>query len=84
MVYLIVRSLSIFLICLEAMLFIQIFISFLPIQRVKNVVGIFVDPLLQPIRYLLKHSVFQSGGSDSSPIIAFIILTYFGQLLSSL
>jgi len=84
MSYLIIRSLTIFLIVLEVMLFIQIFINFLPFQKIRNIVESIVEPILKPIRFMLSHSVFQSGGSDSSPIIAFIVLTYFGQLLSSL
>lgn len=82
--YLIIRSLSIFIIVLEIILFFYIFLRFLPIQKIGNVIEGIVEPILKPIRFLLKHSVFQSGSLDSSPIIAFIVLTYFGQLLSLL
>lgn len=81
---LIIKSLSIFLICMEVILFIHIFTNFLPIQSVRNAVENITEPLLRPIRYLLKHSIFGTGGIDSSPIIAFIVLSYFGQLLSLL
>lgn len=84
MKFLVIHSLSIFFYCLEIMLFIQIFINLLPIPGIRKIVENIVEPMLRPIRFLLRHSVFQSGGADSSPIIAFIILSYIGQLLTSL
>lgn len=82
MSYLIIHSLSIFFIVLETMLFFHILMGFLPFRKVRSIIESIVEPMLKPIRFILKHSVFQSGASDSSPIIAFIVLTYLGQLLS--
>ncbi len=84
MKYLIVHSFSIFLYCLEILLFVQIFMNMLPFPTLRRIVETIVEPLLRPIRFLLKHSVFQSGGTDSSPIIAFIVLSYLGQFLTSI
>ncbi len=81
---LVIHSLSIFFYVLEIMLFVQIFINILPFPSIRKIVETFVEPLLRPIRFLLRHSVFQSGGTDSSPIIAFIVLSYIGQLLTSI
>lgn len=58
--------------------------NMLPFPTLRRIVETIVEPLLRPIRFLLKHSVFQSGGTDSSPIIAFIVLSYLGQFLTSI
>lgn len=84
MEYLIIRSLTIFIICLEIMLFFYMFISILPMRGIRNFIDTVLDPVLRPIRFLMKHSIFQSGSSDASPIVAFVVLSYFMQLLESL
>ncbi|MBE5960284.1 MAG: hypothetical protein E7256_02685 [Lachnospiraceae bacterium] len=84
MKYLILRSASIFLIGLEILLFIQLFTGFLQGGFIRNQLAFLLDPILNPIRHLLKHSIFQTSVSDMSPLIAFIIITYVQQLLSLL
>ena len=39
-----------------------------------------MDPMLNPIRKMLKHSVFQIRGVDMSPIILYLIANYGANL----
>ena len=84
MEYLIFRSIEVFLIGLEILLFIQLFTGFLQEGFIRKQLAFLLDPILDPVRYLLKHSIFQSAVNDMSPLIAFIIITYVQQLLSLL
>lgn len=71
----------VFFIVLEAILFIYIVCSWLPVSiRLRNFLYTLVNPLMIPIRYLMRHSIFQAREIDLSPIIVFIVLTALQQL----
>jgi uncharacterized protein YggT (Ycf19 family) len=65
----------------ELLIFIYfIIVPFLQMFKVNSEVIYFfntiTDPVLKPIRFLLKKSIFHSQRLDFSPIIAFLILEY--------
>lgn len=85
MYFVIINSLYIFCLGLEGILFIYILTSWFKVsQAVQKIFKIFLDPLLDPIRYLLKHSLLQVRNYDFSPIIGFLILSYLQEFLLAL
>lgn len=38
-----------------------------------------VNPLFEPVRYLLSYSIFKSNIEDFSPIITFLVVNYLQQ-----
>lgn len=67
----------VFFVVLEIILFLYIFTSWLRISgRIKNILLTLIEPVLTPVRYLLKHSIFNSPAADLSPIISFIIIVF--------
>lgn len=81
----IVNSLYIFCLGLEGILFLYILFSWFQMnEKIKSIFNMFLDPLLDPIRYLLKHSLLQVRNYDFSPIIAFLILSYLQEFLFAL
>lgn len=82
MFVLFIEALKIFIILLEALLLINIFLSMFPIAFLKKPIGFLLEPILLPIQKLLKHSVFHSPVSDMSPIMAFIVLSYIQQIIN--
>lgn len=82
---LIMNACYVFFIVLEAILFLYIISTWFPIgSKVMNIFTIILGPILEPIRFFLKRSVFQVRNYDISPIIAFIILTYLQQFFGTL
>lgn len=53
--------------------------------RFKNILSILIEPILTPVRSLLKHSIFNNPAGDLSPLIGFVIIIFlqklFGELL---
>jgi uncharacterized protein YggT (Ycf19 family) len=85
MAALIYKTLYIFFVVLEMILFIYIFTSWLPIgAKLKDFLLTLLSPIFGPIQFLLKYSVFQTRGIDFSPIIALIIISYFQQFFYGL
>jgi YGGT family. len=85
MTLLIYKTLYIFFVVLEMILFVYIFSSWLPLgAKLKELLLTLLAPIFEPIRFLLKFSVFQARGIDVSPIIALIIISYFQQLFYTL
>ncbi|BCN31196.1 YggT family protein [Anaeromicropila herbilytica] len=81
---LITNALYIFFVVLEIILFTYIIISWLPLSpKIKNICLTLVDPMLEPIRYFLNHSIFKTRNIDFAPIIAFIIISYLQQFFAS-
>lgn len=77
MVQLIFHGLYIFFFILEFALCISIISSWIPGGKVlKKILFEFLEPMLVPIRFCLKHSVFQVKSADLSPLLALIILSY--------
>lgn len=66
-----------FFIIIEYILIAYIISSWLPMNsKLRNLMHTITDPILDPIRFLLKRSVFYSQISDFSPLIAFVFVTY--------
>lgn len=80
---LVVQAIYIFFEILEILLFLYIICSWFPfLNSFKKTLTFFLDPLFDPIRYLLKHSIMKSNVIDISPMIAFIIITYLKSFFS--
>jgi uncharacterized protein YggT (Ycf19 family) len=82
MVFVLIKSLIIFITIIEVILLVYIFLGMFHIGFLKKPITLLLEPILLPIQILMKHSVFHSPVSDISPIMAFIILSYIEQLLS--
>lgn len=77
---LIFNALYIFFIVLEMILFLYIIISWFPMNKhIKNVFITLLAPILDPVRYLLKHSIFNTTTADLAPIIGLVIISYLQQ-----
>ena len=71
------RTFYVFFVVLEIILIIYIFTSWLPMgEKFKRIMRNLISPILDPIRILLKHSIFGSNIMDLSPIIACIIIVF--------
>lgn len=82
---LIFNSLYVFFIVIEMILFIYIFSSWIPGSgKFKELLATLISPILDPIRYLMKHSIFRTRNIDVSPFIAFIIISYLQTFFYSL
>jgi uncharacterized protein YggT (Ycf19 family) len=82
---LVVQSLYIFFIVLEIILFSYIISSWLPLgAKIKNFLLMLLGPIFDPIRFLLKFSIFQTRGVDLAPIIALVIISYLQQFFYNL
>lgn len=78
------NAFSLFFLILEGVLFFYVFITWFPISvEWREKISFFVDPILEPIRFLLKHSIFQVSYSDLSPLIGFLIVSYLQQFFAS-
>lgn len=83
MTILVLQSLSVLITILQGMLVVYIVLIFLPIsQRLFDFVEGFVQPMLQPIQFLLDHSVFGRHMSDLVPVITFLGLIYLQHVVS--
>jgi len=77
MTLLIYRTFYIFFQVIEIIIFIYIVSSWLPIPNgIKNFLLTLINPILVPIRFLLRRSIFYTPVSDFSPIIGIVILAY--------
>lgn len=77
MTHLLFNALYVFFIVLEIILFLYVIISWFPINNfIKNILTILIEPILTPVRYLLKHSIFNTPTADLSPIISFVIILF--------
>lgn len=71
------RTFYLFSIVIEYILIAYVISSwFPPNSKLRTLMHTITDPILDPIRFLLKHSVFYSQISDFSPLIAFVVVTY--------
>lgn len=77
MSYLIFNSLYVFFIVLEIVLFTYFITTWFPINsRFKGLLVTLLDPILIPIRYLMKHSIFNTKVADISPMIALVVILF--------
>lgn len=85
MLSLLYHALYIFFIVLEIILFLYVITSWFPVNaRFKNFLLTLLDPVLIPIRYLLKHSIFNTPTADLSVIIGFIVILYLQEFFYAL
>lgn len=74
-----------FFVILEIILLAYVVLSILPLNNnIRKKITDIINPLLAPVRYLLKNSVFNSNAVDLSPIISFIIVTFLQNFFSAL
>lgn len=82
------KGLSLFFICLEVILLIYIFCSWLIPGEIwakyKKYIDFVVEPIFVPIRHLMKYSIIYSPIFDLSPIITVAIVIYLQQLFGRL
>lgn len=75
---LIVNSLYVFFIVLEIILFTYFMMSWFPFStKLKEFLMTLIEPLLTPIRFLLRHSIFNTKVIDLSPMIALVVILFF-------
>lgn len=74
-------TLSWFLSAIEIFLFARVVLSWITtggpmLKRLHLAVYNLTEPILQPIRALIEHSIFRGNGNvfDISPLIAFIVI----------
>lgn len=77
MTHLLFNALYVFFIVLEMILFLYVITSWFPINHnIKSFLVVLIEPILVPVRYLLKHSIFNTPAADLSPIISFVIILF--------
>lgn len=81
MINLIVNSLYVFFIVLEIVLFTYFMMTWFPFStKFKEFLVTLLEPILAPIRFLLKHSIFNTKVIDLSPMIALVVILFFQNL----
>lgn len=83
---LLLKTFDKFLYILEIFILIRVIISWFPVSRDNPLVELVYtlsEPILSPIRRLIKHSIFGGKGQifDISPLIAFLVLQYLQNLI---
>lgn len=82
---LIYYALYIFFVVLEMILFLYILTTWFPIGvRFKNFLITLLAPVLDPVRYLLRHSIFNTPTADIAPIIGLVIISFLQQFFYAL
>jgi len=79
------EALYIFFTVLEIILFIYVIATWFPLNhRIKSLFTFILDPILEPVRYLLRHSIFNTPRADLSPMIGFIIIIFLQEFFKVL
>ena len=74
-----------FLMIVEVAVTVYIFVSWLPLSpTLRKLMNYIMDPLLEPIRRLLRKSVVYIQGIDLSPIILYLLILYVRKLCLAL
>ena len=69
-----------FFVVLEIILMAYIIMSFFPLgSTLRTKITVLVKPILEPVRFLLNRSIFNTNVADLSPIISLIIIFYLQQ-----
>ncbi len=77
------KVLSTFFIVLEIILLAYVVSSILPLNNnIRKKITEIITPLLAPVRYLLKYSIFKTNTVDLSPIISYVIVTFLQRFFS--
>lgn len=79
MAMLLLRAINIFLIIASYSIIIYAVVSWLPFRNDSIVIKLlkwFVEPLIEPVRYIIKYSIFSDtrGRIEFAPIISYLIL----------
>lgn len=79
------QALSYFFRVLQMILMLYIISSWLPLPpRLQGFMHFIMEPILGPIRYMLKRSVLNTRMIDITPIIAYIILSFLESFFRSM
>jgi YggT family protein len=86
MIHIIYTTFYIFFIILQLILLLYMFLSwFAGADSFKNLLSLLMEPVLTPVRFMLKYSIFHNPAADLSPLIGFVIILFlqdfFGRLL---
>lgn len=88
---LILKTLYYFLYALQMIVFISVMLSWFPIDRNNKLIEFInsiTEPVLSPIRVLIKKSIFGGRGGgmivDFSPLIAILIISMLQRLVQSM
>ncbi len=70
---------------IEWALLAYIIFSWLPVfPKIQSMMAYIMDPLLNPIRRMIDHSVLKIRGIDLSPIILYLLVAYGAQICIAL
>lgn len=82
---LLMEAFYIFFTVLEAILFLYIIASWFPISsRLRGMFAFVLDPILEPVRFLLRRSIFGTSRVDISPMIGLVVIIYLQEIFQSL
>ncbi len=86
MAYTIYTTFYVFFIVLQIILLLYMLSSwFTGGERIKSLLSLLIEPVLTPVRFILKYSIFNNPAADLSPLIGFVIILFlqdfFGKLL---
>lgn len=86
MIHIIYTTFYIFFIILQMILLLYMLLSwFTGGDSFKNLLSLLIEPVLTPVRFMLKYSIFNNPAADLSPLIGFVIILFlqdfFGRLL---
>lgn len=71
------EALYLFFTVLEIMLFLYVVISWFPNSgKLREMFITLLDPIFVPVRFLLRHSIFNTPRADLAPIISFVIILF--------
>lgn len=77
MYIIIMNALYVFFIVLEVVLFLSILSSWFHVSaKINELFDVLLGPILEPIRYLLKHSIFQVSNYDFATILGLLVMSY--------
>jgi len=49
-------------------------------EKFKNLLSLLIEPIITPVRFLLKHSIFGNPAADLSPLISFVLIMFLQDL----
>ncbi|BCJ95025.1 hypothetical protein acsn021_25940 [Anaerocolumna cellulosilytica] len=77
MLSLIYNVFYVFFVILEIILFLYVLTSWMQFHKgFRDFLGTLTEPLLGPIRHLLRHSIFNNPTADLAPLIGFVVILF--------
>lgn len=49
-------------------------------EKFKNLLSLLIEPIITPVRFLLKYSIFGNPAADLSPLISFVLIMFLQDL----